>query len=652
METRLRTGIAFAFKSGIRFGILLVPAAVQLAGCGDDETSSSRTHGVAQPGASGQTTPPMTVTTAPAPAPFAPPTPVAAVGAQYERSPTDLPYPKLATLYPGHDGPTVGDGMVLPWLSMRSPLKLNVRVQTPFDTDQDGKPDQIALRIVQPAEVAEGLKTPVIVRPSVYYADPDYAAKQRAPFLGEADYLRMGFTIIYVDSIGTNQSDGCWSVMDRTEREAMASVVRWLTGDPVAPGYDEQGKPVAASWSTKHVAMEGISYGGTLPTMVAATGVPGLEAIVPVAGISSGYDYFRYNGVDPADRIKLGPYMQWEQSAARASLCEPARLKAVVDSDNKTYAYNDFWKARNIVSRVDQIRAATLIAQGQADNNVKTKNATQLYDALYRARKPVQLWLHSRDHNDPAWQKEWQKQILMWYSRYLFGVNNGVEKQPTYVRETPAGDIPSGTTLNPQRDDTSNSLVGHCDNPAHSTRDCIPTGELFIKEDAWPKTVDTSYYLRDNGRTGGLLTPGTTDGARLASVDFSETSAVTYETKPLANATRYAGAIRVAMRARFVPAVTNIKATLSVDGNDVTWGWANPRFYKGLDVEQAIAANADYDFSLEMMPRDFTVLPGSKVKLKIEGYQGTALVTLDLLHTTLEMPVVPKAHVAAVMMVQ
>ncbi|MET5012389.1 Xaa-Pro dipeptidyl-peptidase, partial [Burkholderia pseudomallei] len=84
---------------------------------------------------------------------------------------------------------------------------------------------------------------------------------------------------------------------------------------------------------------------------------------------------------------------------------------------------------------------ATLIAQGQADNNVTTKTATQLYDALYRAKKPVQLWLHSRTHDDPAWQKEWQKQIAMWYSRYLLGVNNGVETQPTYVRETPTGDI-------------------------------------------------------------------------------------------------------------------------------------------------------------------------------------------------------------------
>ncbi|WP_279613828.1 Xaa-Pro dipeptidyl-peptidase [Burkholderia gladioli] len=632
-------------RHGARLPMLLMAAAIGLTACGGDDGAS--------PSAARQVTPLSTATTAPEPAPFAPPQPLPEVGEQFASSPTGLPYPKLATLYPGHNGPSVNDGMILPWLSMRAPLKQSVMVQTPFDTDQNGKPDRIAIRIVQPAEVAEGLKTPVIVRPSVYYADPTYATQTRAPFLGEAEYLRMGFTVIYADSIGTNLSDGCWSVMDRIEREAMASVVRWLTGDATAPGTDAQGKPVTASWSTGHVAMEGISYGGTLPSMVAATGVPGLEAIVPVEGISSGYDYFRYNGViaDIDNTVTLGSYMQQEQSSARASICEPARQAAVSASDDGTYAYNDFWKARNTVSLVDRFQAATLIAQGQADNNVKTRNSVQLYDALRRAGKPVQLWLHSRDHDDPAWQKEWQKQILMWYSRYLFGVNNGVEKQPTYVRETPAGDIPVGATISRGEDDTSDTLIGHC-HSGHNPRDCIPTGELFIKEDAWPKTVDAAYYLHGDGRAGGLLTPDAADGTAAPSVGFSKSTAVSYETRPLANATRYSGTIRVAMRGRFAPAVTNVKATLSVDGHDVSYGWANPRFYKGLETPQNIAAGTDYDFVLEMMPRDFTVLPGSKVKLKLQGYQGTAQVTLDLAHTTLQMPIVPQARVAAVMRAQ
>lgn len=625
-------------------GASLLITLMSLTACGGGNDVSSAASKAAA-------TPPQTITTAPDPAPFKPPVPAPGVGAQFASSPTGIAYPALNTLYPGHDGPTVDDGMVLPWLSMRAPKKYSVTVETPFDTDHDGKKDRIALRIVQPAEVAEGLKTPVIVRPSVYYADPDYAASERGPFLGEEEYIRMGFTVIYADSLGTNLSDGCWSVMDSTEGEAMAAVVRWLTGDKTAPGFDDKGNPLAASWSTGHVAMEGISYGGTLPSMVAITGVPGLEAIVPVEGISNGYDYFRYNGVisDVIGTIGLTDYIQAEKSTRTANACASLYQTLSNGSDDTTLAYNNFWKVRNTLTHADQIKAATLVTQGQDDNNVKTKNGVQLYDTLFKLKKPVQLWLHSRNHDDPVWQKEWAKEVLLWYSRYLFGVNNGVETQPTYARETPAGDQPTGgsdTSSNP--DGNGNTLTGHCKD-GHNPRDCIPTGELIVKESAWPTTTTTPYYLRGDGKVGGLFTSNPSEGVDNHAVSFDSKNTVTYTSAPLANATRYAGTIMIVVTGKFSPAVTNVKATLSVDGNNVTYGWANPQFYKGLEHPQPIVPGTNYSFALEMMPRDFTVLPGSKIALKLEGFQGSAQVTLDLDHTAVNMPVVPKANVVEVM---
>lgn len=40
----------------------------------------------------------------------------------------------------------------------------------------------------------------------------------------------------------------------------------------------------------------GVSYNGTLPNAVASTGVAGLETIVPIAAISSWYQYYRNDG--------------------------------------------------------------------------------------------------------------------------------------------------------------------------------------------------------------------------------------------------------------------------------------------------------------------------------------------------------------------
>ena len=54
---------------------------------------------------------------------------------------------------------------------------------------------------------------------------------------------------------------------------------------------------MTADWTTGAVGMTGGSYNGTLPNMVATTGVEGLKTIVPVAAISSWYDYYRANGL-------------------------------------------------------------------------------------------------------------------------------------------------------------------------------------------------------------------------------------------------------------------------------------------------------------------------------------------------------------------
>lgn len=108
------------------------------------------------------------------------------------------------------------------------------------------------------------------------------------------------------------------------------------------------------------------------------------------------------------------------------------------------------------------------------------------------------------------------------------------------------------------------------------------------------------------------------------------------------------------MTARFLAKVANLKAVLLVDGEKMTWGWTNPRFHQGLDKQASIRSNTDYKLSPEMMPRDFTVLPGSKIAVRIEGYNSDSSlgdaqqIGLDLAQTTLEMLVVPKASPATV----
>src|SRR6185369_2635792 len=158
-----------------------------------------------------------------------------------------------------------------------------------------------------PRETSAGLRVPVIFQPSPYYAglldipnhddiDRDDAALAGAPpsasvarddqeplFSGYLDnyFVPRGYAVVFADSLGSGGSDGCPTSGGRNETLGMKAVVDWLNGRAAA--VDEAGAPVRAAWSTGRTGMIGVSYNGTLPNAVAATGVRGLETIVPIA---------------------------------------------------------------------------------------------------------------------------------------------------------------------------------------------------------------------------------------------------------------------------------------------------------------------------------------------------------------------------------
>ena len=93
-----------------------------------------------------------------------------------------------------------------------------------------------------------------------------------------------GYARAVADVLGTRNSSGCWDYGGADEQQSGVDLVNFLAAQP---------------WSNGKVAMIGGSYDGTTATMVAARGedVPGLAAIVPIAGISRWYGYAYGDGV-------------------------------------------------------------------------------------------------------------------------------------------------------------------------------------------------------------------------------------------------------------------------------------------------------------------------------------------------------------------
>ncbi|WP_175654285.1 Xaa-Pro dipeptidyl-peptidase [Burkholderia ambifaria] len=556
-------------------------------------------------------------------------------------SPSGVPYANPAS--GGRYRPVISNGQVQPSLS-GSTIEENAWVDTPVDSDGDGTRDRIHVRIVRPSETANGARTPVIVLASPYYAgladspnhdvdveldgSPHPAAAAAAPggasarVMAAAPQVRMlqqleaaaagrswiegyfvqrGFTIVYADSLGTAGSDGCPTILTRDESVAMASVIRWLGRDATAK--DANGKPVVANWSTGHVGMYGVSYDGTLPKMVASLRTRGLDAIVPVAGLSNMYGYYRSGGLVRAPEGYQGEdvdvYIKALLTNAHPERCTHLVDEALQQEDRKTGNYSPFWAARDIPTAYAV--APALVAQGLTDDNVRTDQSTSWYLAMRRQGVPTQLWLHRLKHTDPtrvpAMADAWTAEVNRWFTRYLIGVDNGVDRDPRAVVEQADGTL--------------------------------------LKEADWAARHATpvAYFAGGDGAGTGTLLRMPSGGPLARFTDDASIPALTlanattgehrgrFETAPFTAATRLSGTATARVRLTFT-GVANVTALLvdrAPDGTAtiVTRAWTDPRNRLSDWFSEPVLPGMPYDLKLTFMPRDYKLEAGHKLGLVV-----------------------------------
>lgn len=331
-----------------------------------------------------------------------------------------------------------------PKYSYQNAIREDVFVEAPMDSDKDGKNDRIAIQLIRPKETDTGLKTPVVMEPSPYYRAPGTLAEQPYGFRGWYDefFVPRGYTVIEAEMQGTSRSGGCPTTGDAEDTQSMKSVVDWLNGR--AKGFYASGSEAVASWSTGAVGMVGVSYNGTLPNAVAATGVEGLKTIVPIAAISSWYDYTRDAGIgyQGAWGSRYPEYLaNYVASAASKQRCA-AFIKSLGDNANDdSWDYTPFWAERDYKPSVDKVKASVLLVHGMEDWNVKLRHGVAWWNLLQQRNIPRKIWLHRSAHIDPvsARADEWKRVMHRWMDHWLFGMNNGIMDEPMADIQRPNG---------------------------------------------------------------------------------------------------------------------------------------------------------------------------------------------------------------------
>lgn len=377
-----------------------------------------------------------------------------------------------------------------------------VYVETPVDTDGDGYADLIAVYIRRPVSRQKPVPAVMVANPYLMFCNEEwydlynvdkelkaypqqdikeedirfdfdgYRPKEplyRRETAGYADSAAIeenvefecisplyawlnqkGYASVFTGGLGTRGSDGYTLSGSREEVLAFKSVIDWLNGRCRAFTNRTDNIEIRADWCTGKVAMSAKSYLGTMCIGVAATGVEGLEAIIPEAGICSWYEYYRTNGL-------VVPPLEWqgddinvlarycfsrakdEEDYAAVSEGYTAALNKLAEAaDRDSGNYSRFWDERNYLNQIENIHAAVFIIHGLNDWNVKTNQCGMLFKALEEHGKDRRILLHQGKHvyvydldgiNVP-------EMIERWLDHYLRGADNGVEQEPKALVES------------------------------------------------------------------------------------------------------------------------------------------------------------------------------------------------------------------------
>ncbi|MFT8401274.1 MAG: Xaa-Pro dipeptidyl-peptidase [Lentilactobacillus diolivorans] len=332
-----------------------------------------------------------------------------------------------------------------------------VYVESPLDTDHDGRRDLLKVKLIRPAETDRGLTVPVVYTANPYGEgtndkwseswshDNNRPLKRKQPnnftyrdvqdtydhskvpvprtingHTKQAEetftmtwtyslndyFLARGFAVVYSAGIGTKDSDGFRTTGTRDETISAISVIEWLHGDRTAFTNRVDQIAIPAWWATGNVGMTGRSYLGTLSIASELTGVGGLKTAVVEAGISNYYDYYRENGLmvspdgDDADVLAEFTFSRQQSAADYAKIKKQwlAHLKQIKrDQDHDSGSYNRFWDARNLLKE-NHAKADILLVHGLNDGNVKPAQVWNLRKALKSKSLTQKLILHQGQH--------------------------------------------------------------------------------------------------------------------------------------------------------------------------------------------------------------------------------------------------------------
>ena len=565
-------------------------------------------------------------------------------------------------------------------------VRERVFVPSTFDSDDDGKMDTIAMDIIRPkATETDGLKAPVIMDASPYYstlgrgneaekkADVDNDGRlDKFPLYYDNYFVPRGYAVVQLDMVGTNKSDGCPVTGGTPDNLSAVMAIDWLNGRRA--GFDAAGNEVVADWHNGKTGMIGKSYDGTLANAAAAYGVEGLSTIVPIGAISNWYFYTRMNGITTRSNSYPSSLSNTVTDANRRAYCAPTRAEMAAADGDETGDYSAFWRERDYLPDMDNVKASVFVVHGLQDDNVRGNHFSEWWYGLAERNVPRKMWLTGTGHVDPFdfRRAKWVDTLHRWFDFWLLGMENGIMDEPMVDVET-----------------APDTWEAHADWPVPTTENV----NLYLRPGL---TEVTNGALSLSPQSAAATTSFTDSSSQqealmMAAPQLALPNRRVFLSEPLTAPLRLSGTPLVHLRAAADKADTNLGALLvdygqktqfSRTGDGVTtgttetcWGessatddacykevlkataaaseWRvakgimDPVNHESLESPTPLTPGKQYNFSWDLLPNDYTFPAGHRIGIIIVGSYpgfssaadgGGANITIDLTKSRIELP--------------
>ena len=410
--------------------------------------------------------------------------------------------------------------------------------------------------------------------------------------------------------------------------------------------------------------MTGTSYNGTIPLAAATTGVEGLEAIIPIAPNTSYYHYYRSHGLVRSPGGYLGedidvlydyihsggeePFVPFGNTKVSDNNI-PTTYKnkraynnaTVRDTEMKngmdriTGDYNEFWAGRDYLNDMAPMKAALLMSHGFNDWNVMPEHSYRIYKKAKEMGIPSQIYYHQNGHGGPPPIRMMNR----WFTRYLFGVQNGVEKDQKswIVREDDKRDQPTPYADYPNPDAVNVTL--------HLKPGAPEKGTLTLDN----KTTQKTEKIIDNySFSGSALAQAEITEHRLLYVTPKFNEDVHISGVPKVTVTLASNKSAANLSVWLVSLPWNNGRRAKITDNIITRGWADPQNHKSITESEPLEKGKFYSVTFDLQPDDQVIKKGQQIGLMIFSSDkeytlhpkpGTEL-TIKLDETNLTLPVV------------